>query len=122
MLFRSCLQPFSASGLIFFFFQRTGTLHQVAKVLEDRLKDKKSVAFSSTRVRCVWLKVEVGRDRGLGCKEERYVRETGDGETGLLELDIGHCQDGERTDQLGPSRSPLTLRVKERQKWEARGR
>ena len=89
---------------------------------QDRLKDKKSVAFSSTRVRCVWLKVEVGRDRGLGCKEERYVRETGDGETGLLELDIGHCQDGERTDQLGPSRSPLTLRVKERQKWEARGR
>ena len=23
----------------------------------------------------MWLKVEVGRDRGFGCKEERYVRD-----------------------------------------------
>ena len=39
-----------------------------------------------------------------------------------MELDIRYCQDGERIDQLGPSRSSLTLRVEERQKWEARGR
>lgn len=39
-----------------------------------------------------------------------------------MALDIGYRQDGERIDQLGPSRSPLTLRVEERQKWEARGR
>lgn len=71
------------------------------------MKDQKSVAFSGTRrvKMCVWLKVEVGRDRGFGCKEEWYVRETGNGETGILELDIGYCQAGERIDQLGHSRS-----------------
>lgn len=70
----------------------------------------------------MWLKVEEGRDRGFGCKEERYVRETGNGETGILELDIGYCQAGQRIDQLGHSRSPLTLRVEEKQKWGAGGR